>query len=266
MSIPVTITNSNFPEGYCWSGPQQFANDLTALLTGTTGDIDGVIISDTLPAPEDQGKLWVRTVSGIIEGLYIYQGNWMRPYRIPYNSNEIMIWKGTSTELKTYDGGVDEAVSDTTGPFWEPDTDFAFRFPIGNGTNGTTYDGNPATVIAEQATGGAEKVQLVEDELGFTEHKHCIGRMSKDSGSGADDGFFLTGSATVASGNARGVSGDWDANHTADISSLSGEKLVSANAELDAGATAAKYHDNMPPFKSVIFAKRTARKYIIQTA
>jgi len=74
MSVAVTFNDPGlFPDGYCWSNPQQFLNDLTPLLSASVSGL-GIIISETAPAPADQDKVWARTVSGYLEGLYLYLG------------------------------------------------------------------------------------------------------------------------------------------------------------------------------------------------
>lgn len=271
----VTFSWTNLPTGYCWTGPQQFMTDVLNRLAGTVGDGAGIVMGSDIPAAGDRDKIWVRLNAGdlTLEGIYIYSGAWHRPHPIASSSKERMIWTGTEAELWAYDGGSGEnpssvAPTDMGGAMWEVDTDFNFRFPLGigannTGTNGTTYNGDPATSVAQGATGGAEKVALSNDES--PDHVHCIGRMKSNSGAGGDNGDFLTGTTAVTEGAAKRVRGLDDSPISVNISADTGDFLVTATDEETAGAVAPDAHNNMPPYKAVVFAKRTARKFITVT-
>lgn len=172
MSAGSVLFNlASFPAGYCWPGPAQYGQDLIALLTGQVSGGEGIIIQDDIPDAEDRDKLWIRTSSGKPVGLYIYSGGWCWPHACPAGGSERRLYVGTLESLKTYDGGVDEALSATTGPMWAEDTNFQFRIPMGVGTNGTAYNGEAATSITVGETKGAEQVALTTDNL--PEHKHA---------------------------------------------------------------------------------------------
>jgi len=138
---------------------------------------------------------------------------------------------------------------------WEKDDDWDFRIPMGAGTNGTTYNGDPATVLAVGGTAGAEMVTLAPADC---KHKHCFGRMQADTGDDADDPDLLTGSTTLAAGAARGVSGDTSGIQTKDINTDTGEFLVTAESEV---STASDAHQNLPPVRGVYIIKRSSRVY-----
>lgn len=250
MSINVSLTLGNFPQGFCWQNAQQYGDALVSILTGTIPDLTGVIISDTTPAADDQDKLWIKTdLNGLPLGQFIYQGGWIWPHQIPASGKERMIWTGTEAELATYDGGVNVAVTTTTGPFWERDTAFDFRFPVGMGTNAIAYDGNPASSIVPTNTGGAERVAL--DATEGPVHTHDVYTKNRDNNTYWSGD--INGAGKVATG-ASALAGGGDAAITA----------LEPHFETDeAGGTGTPpvvvSHQNMPPYLCVIFAKRTAR-------
>jgi len=241
--LQIQFTMGNFPEGYCFSGVQSYANDLVALLTGIVPGGAGLVISANVPAPGDQNKLWVRLNSdGTMEGIYIFLGVWLRPHPSPPNVNAVpLIWKGTEPDLWAYDGGdgTDPSANpptDTTGAMYMRDTDFGaddgsipFRVPIGSGKNSVTYDGNPATQINVGDTGGEERHKLVVGELASHTHDFVVNHETGQGGAGYKrDNDATQGSpalTTVATGG--------------DLS-----------------------HQNLPPYRGVIFARRTVRKFI----
>ena len=150
-------------------------------------------------------------------------------------TNEVRIYKGTTTELETFDGGEAGAVGDWTGPMWEVDTDFQFKVPIGAGTNSVTYDSNPATTLAVGNTGGVERVALAEDELPavtvkFTDEQ--FGKWKAELNSGDDDEGLV--------GQLVGPAGAYEPE----------------SDPLGDG----KSHTNMMPYRTVYFIKRTSRR------
>lgn len=257
----VTFTWGNLPAGFCWTDAQTFMDTIFALLQGTA-DSDQIIISSTLPDPEDQGKIWFRlNVDGTLEGAYKYQGEWHRPHPVPLSSASRMIWVGSEADLWAYDGGdgTDPSSSpptDMTGAMWEVDTNFEFRMPLGVGNNdlGTSpvdYGGG-ATTVATGGTGGAEKVQLTTDELAA--HQHLM--FSNESVSSPGDPLNNTSVAYKADSTPSGT----DYEYRAQRGTVDGQIGLTAENE-----TAEDAHQNMPPYIGVAFAKRTARKFYVVT-
>jgi hypothetical protein len=181
-----------------------------------------------------------------------------------------MIWKGTEAALWAYQGGdgtdpASVAPTDFTGAMWQVDTDFEFRFPLGIGhsnigTNPVPYAPASNTVVAQGATGGAEKIVITP-----VDHTHLVGRMRGDSGATGDDVDFLTGATSIdlTSVTARVIRCDHDAAVTENISTVSGEYLVTKQQEKVGGGVPDNITQaQMPPYKAVVFARRTARKYL----
>jgi hypothetical protein len=157
---------------------------------------------------------------------------WLSPHPSPPSSSEVRIWKGSETALWAYDGGdgsnpTFSPPTDSTGAMWEVDSDFAFKFPIGVGTNSVTYDGNPAKSIAPGETGGEERHVLTLPES--PAHNHTYNQFVAVGG---------TFDVTAAGANFGVIPG-----------SLTGP----------AGSDGS--HENLPPFRGVYFIKRTARKF-----
>jgi len=240
MSATVQFTLAPFQQGYCFTDPQSYANDLVALLSGVVNAAGKVIISDNAPGPSDQDAVWVRTVGGYLEGIYLFLGQWVRPHPIPPSSDERKIWTGSEADVWSYDGGDGTdpgsiAPTSTTGAMWQVDHTMDFKFPLGAGTNGTTYDGQPATVVAQGATGGAEKVAIVSKEM--PNHTHTVPLYQGD-----------------------------DVNHADRI--LTTDETTPQNLNYQSGATGGDSgdqhtwsHQNMPPFVAVFFIQRTVRQY-----
>jgi len=197
------------------------------------------------PPPTTDPPVWLRTTKdatsvnpldfGDMIRFYVWNPTvslWLSPHPVPASQSEVRIWKGTELALWAYDGGdgtnpAFTAPTDYTGAMWEVDADFAFRMPIGAGTNSVTYDSNPATVIAPGATGGEERHVLTVDELGAHNHSYST---------------YVANPAGPVDSIAAGTAQKYDYQVTGD-------------------AGAGESHENLPPFRGVYFIKRTARKY-----
>lgn len=241
MSANVTFSLAQFQAGYCWQGVQQYANDLVSLLTGTVPSVGKVLVSSNAPAPADRDGIWVRAVGGYLEGIYLYSGGWFRPNPIAPSSSERRLWEGTEADVWAYDGGdgTNPSVTPptiTTGAMWQVDHNYDFKFPIGPGTNGTTYDGQPATIIGQGSTGGAEKVALALKEI--PSHTHTVPLYQGDS-----------------------------VNHADRINTC--DEVTPQNLSYQSGATGGDTgdlhtwsHPNMVPYRGVFFIQRTIRQMI----
>lgn len=237
MSSNVNFSLANFPSGYCFPGVQQYATDLVALLTGTVNTAGKILIGPNAPAPADQDGVWLRTVGGYLEGVYLYLGVWARPHPIPPSSNSRFLYAGAdgAADLWLYDGGdgTDPATATlTSGSMWAVDHAFDFKMPIGPGTNGVTYDGNPATIIAQGGTGGEERHKLLATESGVAAHTHDLTQYSLINGSNFNAGGNNDRGGSVTGGVTGGA------------------------------APASLSHQNLPPFLGIYFIKRSARQFI----
>jgi len=193
-----------------------------------TANFNGVVYGENAPAASDWDKLWVRQDSGgNLMRIYTHgsYGVWVSPHPIPASSKIRQLWVGSEDELKSFDEGVDEAPGPVTGPFWEVDHNFDFKFLLGPGT-GTVFDEVPARIVAVGDTGGEEKHKLTEDELAA--HNHQLLRPTRED----------TGDPCWESGN--------------------GTAPTDIFTE-DAGGD--KYHENMPPYRGIYVIKRTARTF-----
>ena len=253
MSIPVVFTTpGNLAANYCWTGSQQYLNDIVPLLNANISGLQ-IIVSASAPGPADQDKLWARLVGGYLEGIYSFLGGWYRPNPVPASGSARQIWTGTEADVWAYDGGDGTDPGSVTptavsGAMWQVDHAFDFKFPIGAGTNGTTYDSQPATVILPTGTGGAERVQLADKEVPF--HDHNLG---------------TTGGVPAATGlivNCQNTGTNWGYTNTG------GNIYVYRTFSTYGGDPVdfhTWYHANMPPFLGVFFIRRTVRQFYVAT-
>lgn len=168
MSLEVQLIAPTLAAGYCISnangGLQGFVNTIFANGSGiiqTTASLALIIISEDPPTVDQQDYEWHRLVDGVVEGIYMFvDGAWVRPHATAPSSGERRIWTGTLDALKLHDGGEDAVVGDATGPFWEEDTTFRGRFPVGVGTLPTSSD-----AVAVGGTGGADEVTIERTHL-----------------------------------------------------------------------------------------------------
>lgn len=236
--IPGTLATACYP-----SDPQALYNEMFEKGNAQLGDLTGIIISDTAPDPEDRDKAWIKlTAAGGPPALsmpYVwYNGAWVARHLSPAGGNERRIWTGTTVELQSYDGGDTGAVSEASGPMWEVDTAFDFRFPLGAGTS------PDSTVVAVNATGGAEDITLTEAQL--PAHSHVLANSDTTGTTVLSAGQFVTQAGDVGSGNRQYA--------------LTGNSTTPSVGQTgDTGSDEA--HSNMPPYIGVYFIKRTARVY-----
>ena len=230
-TTPVTLIPPTLVEGYCFRGWQFLANDLFGGATAfLPGEFRAVNFSTSEPVAEERDRPWYRlNPDGSPDRWYTYfNGQWVSPYEVPAGSDERRIWVGAVIDLETYDGGSAGAVTATTGPFWEVDTDFAQRIPLGVGTLPLS-----GTVVNVGDTGGLDQVTLTTAQT--PAHLHTISNAFAAQigfGGGAIVGFFGTGVGVVATGD--------------------------VNTNSTGGGQA---HTNMPPYIGVYIIKRTLRIY-----
>lgn len=261
----LVILPATLPEGTCWpSDPDAYQKLILGLarvkLPSSSGG--GVVIGQNAPASTDWDKIWHRTdSSGNLIRSYTHggYGMWVSPHPVPPGSLTRVIYTGTEASLLTYEEGVDEPVTPVTGPFWEVDHAFDFKIPMGVGTNGDTFDGNPATALTLGQNMGEERHILTGNEFVGPGHKHPIGKFQTGSGAGGDNGIFIVGTAVPAiTGTGNEVDGVGGSPITRDFSTLTGPDMVS-NGVNDPQTIVS--HQNLPPVRGAFYIKRTARQY-----
>jgi len=230
-----TFTPGTLLENACF---QNLYNEITEKSEITIPDgLGGVVIQDTTPSADDQDKLWAKTASGFLQRIYKYQdGQWLAQHPIPASDARRVIYTGASgATLDALDGGNSNSVGNADGPFWEIDTDFQFRMPIGVGT---LPDSGTALSIGD--TGGNDQTTLTEGNI--PAHSHTFG--VEDDGLATDG---LTGRLRVGGGEEI----DWQ---SAAVAAALGETR-------DTGDGTA--FNTIPPYITVYFIKRTARIYYV---
>lgn len=198
---------------------------------------------ESKPSVNDTDKPWIRTVNGFPDRLYVYQnGYWLSPHSVPASGSERRMWVGSLNDLKTYDGGANEDVSDYTGPFWENDTDLSGKFPLGVGELPSGTEVNFGT------TGGSETVTLTSGQL--PDHEH-LGEAYYRAHGGVYSNTDPSGLAddTLHENSGHTTNANYNQFHKAGVITTS---IKGASGEA---------HDNMPPYYGVYFIKRTARVY-----
>lgn len=252
MNGIISWTFGGFPDGYCYPGdPNDYANDLlnATILTFNTSTANLFYnFGDTTPSVDNRIYPWYRTGASGADGWYYWSvalGYWIQPHPVPISSDERRLYVGSEASLLTYDGGANEVVGNATGPFWEVDHNFDFRFPLGPGTS---PDG---TIVAVTGTGGAETHTLIEAEL--PEHLHYV-VSDTVQGSVSFDNTPVAGKAIVRTSSDPGGDREYflcsEENATPEASVGDSSKVGSDDP-----------HNNMPPYYGVFFIKRTARIY-----
>lgn len=187
----ITLIPGSLPAGYCFSTLQQLYIDFVRLTSGFMPGTYNTFNYGIGPvAAEDRDKPWFRlNGDGSPDKWYVYfNGSWSAPYRVPASSDERMLWVGDLTALESYDGGSPGAVTASTGPFWEEDTDFQGRSPMHPGAIPTS---NPAKTLAIDENFGEGAHTQTGQEVGPHTHPFSHPRVE---GSGSTD---ITGSDVI---------------------------------------------------------------------
>ena len=230
-----TLASSCYP-----SDPQTLNNEMMAKAFVTL-NIEGVIVQQTTPNATDQDKIWFKLDAGDLPvGWFKYQGGqWVRPHDIAANDKRLYMFTGSSAEVNTLDGGTAIVVSDTTGPFWEIESLFETRMPIGVGT---LPDSGTALSVGDQ--GGEEQHELTAAELPDLDVKwhgpdtnQTLGNDSYDPATGDQFSLMTQGAGIPRIG-------------------VSDGKVVSISQSLDGDK-----HQNLPLYRAVYFIQRTGRKF-----
>lgn len=195
--LPVSIIPPEFAEGYCPASIQAFANDL---LNGATlqGDatLDTTVISETAPA--NHTKLWFKLDGSlnpfaIAGGIPLFKwsntlGTWVARHPALPGTHR---WEEFTApgDIDTYEGGTAGAVTDTTGPFWEIDTDYNGRSPMSPGAIPTA---NPAKTLGYGENYGEGAHTQLGQEVGT--HTHPLAADADITNTDGTIDFVQTGS------------------------------------------------------------------------
>lgn len=238
------LTPPTLKSGWCPSTYQELAN---TIIGGT--QINYLIQTGTMfinygpntPIPENRIYPWINTTDG--RTYTFQQGMWTAPN--PRDADgEWIIWPGTENELWSYDGGDGTDPSsftptDTAGAMWEVVASMAGRMPIGVGA--VPSDGTSPRTLSIGNTGGEGRHSLAEDEM--PPHTHDFTVIAQNSG-GSNSGALTGGE------NNNPNDGQFDGTTESTGGDTQTPPVVVP-------------HENLPPYYTVYFAKRTARKYYV---
>lgn len=237
--IEAQLQPGQLPAGFCGKGMswQQIYNLFFQLGRAVFPlGFNGVIISDSEPSSEDRGKMWVKTSLGYPIRWFRYAGGfWIWPHEIPASDDRVFMWRGAAIDVTGIDlpANNSDPITPTTGPFWEIDTDFQARMPIGPGMLGS------ATINVGDV-GGANQVTLAGTNL--PQHQHGV--PIEGTGNPKDN---LTGTFRTASTNI-----DYQSTPVANALGLT---------RMGGGQETPDPFSIMNPYIGVYFIRRTARVY-----
>lgn len=228
----VTLVKGTVSDGTCFDSVSDLYNTFVNLTTAyVDGDYSLFNFGDTEPSASDIDKPWIRTIGGKPDRIYVYKdGGWLSKHPVPAYVNGIgerRMFVGAASDIDTYDGGTSGGVGSSSGPFWEKDTDFDGKFPVGYGTTASgkeITEGNPS--------GGIDETVLEEKHL--PPHSHSLNYSIRSFRSGSSD----TGEGKFASG-----------------SNVVEGMVTAGSSQLSVPFT------NLPPYKGVYIIKRTIRVY-----
>lgn len=173
-TVLVNALPGTLPVGFCPTGATALQDLYNEFILRTqfslSADKAFYNFGPTAPTPENRQFPWLQTSSGYPVRWWVFiGGSWVWPHAVPASSLEWRLWGGTTAALETYDGGESAAiaVSPTTGPMWEVNSDFDGRSPMGAGAIPTS---NPAKTLALAENFGEGAHALVTDET--PEHDH----------------------------------------------------------------------------------------------
>lgn len=249
----------SFKAGYCPKTVQQLANDLMSGTQVTFLIQQGNFIynyGSVTPAPENRIFPWLFTPNG---RWYNFQlGLWIAPHPLPPGSFMRQLWVGTndgsSTGLWVYDEGtgVDPGVTpptDILGSFWQVDSDFDAKIPMGPGT---TANGTVVTTKEQSAptsTGGTDQHTLTELEGAVGMHTHLLGAFSAV-------GVEL---ATAAAQTVPSYTGKFVGDNSAPASYTTASLTTFPSGTAAAGVPTPDPFKILPPYRGAFVIKRTNR-------
>lgn len=233
----IQLTPPSLPVGYCPTSFQQLATDL---IRGTQArfrsSIGNTFFNYGSSTPETDNRVypWM-DLDGNWWNYSGDAGGWVRKHPYLASGPFRALWVGTLNELKTFDGGADEVVSNPLyqGPMWEVDSLFAGLFPVGVGPLGTSGNVVVASSITDTNISGSDKKTLTTAQI--PAHNHTItAKVNQD----------------IDGGSTRTIAG-------------AGDEFTDSMNTGDAGGGEA--FSILNPFYGVYFIKRTARTHYRKT-
>ena len=156
-TILLPLVPGTLPPSFCPADEQTRLNTYAAFLNAVLNGQTFFNYGSTAPAPENRSYPWIRTTDMRI---YEYVGQWRSP--VSYSAFDQRLFKGTLTDLITYDGGDNGSPSATSGPMWVEDTDCIGRSPMHPGAIPTS---NPPKTLALNELYGEGAHQLLTTEF-----------------------------------------------------------------------------------------------------
>lgn len=241
--------------GTCW--PSDFSALFAYLealgVANVPDNITGITYGSVDPQPEGIGRPWFNTTVNRLYNWNTTYGGWTSLYWPPPKPatgsliGPVLMWNGTEAQLAAYDDlgphtTVIDGAEQFSGPFWEIAGEMAGRMPLGVGTlplSGLTK--------AVTDTGGVDQVAITAAAL--PSHRHFVS-LAPDT----DTTSYLPEETAENGGfQATGASGMRFSNVS---STKVGQTRETGNAPDDLQKL-----DNMPPYYTVYFIRRTLRKF-----
>ncbi len=241
----IVFVAGTLPEGTCYETDQQRLNGFAANLSGSLpGNFATFNYGNTTPSADNRDKPWERINddgSPSYPGLWeFFDGAWRQRHPLP--PGVIVMWDGAPAAIDTLDGGVAGVATIYTGPFWEIVTAMAARMPIGVGNLPS------GTALAATNTGGEENHVLIVNEL--PKHSHMM-----------FDPSTLSASRTLDSTNAVAERGSFDSPPSYNMTRQDDAGATKPTVGPTSQAGNDQGHNNLPPYYTVSFIRRTIRAY-----
>lgn len=230
------ITPASLPQGFCPSDYQAMLNGFAANMSVTfPSTFTGIEVSATKPSDTTKAWLQLDAQGRPVRLYYFAQGAWLSLH--PDVPGKTIIWTTAIPTLTSFDGGDAGVLSSISGPMWEEVVAMRAKFPVGAGTL------DSGTVLAPGDIGGEEKHTLLTAEM--PAHSHIWNpSTSTASGNNADPAGGLLSLQSTNPAN---------------------EKFYNTSTVGGNGATPSvtQAHNNMPPYFTVAFLRRTNRLFYV---
>lgn len=254
--VPINKTFAGLPENYCFtSWNQLFLDGLSAAGFYFPSGCSIILDQIDVPASTDRGNLWHKRIDDGADGaptgrLYqFYGGKWVSPHYFAPGGPQRIWYEGSEASLWLLDGGdggdPSSAIpTDTTGSFWQRDTNYDFRFPLAQGTSP-----KPTTVSIGDA-GGAEEISLNANTMPAHDHFIAHDSVSTDLLSPINKLAYAHGAAAAST--------DYILYGKDETPTLG----QTSEAGGDGSGTPVPF-SIMPPYRVGMWAKRTVRIYFV---